>query len=232
LFEPGEQWIYGTSTDWVGRVVEAISGKPLDEYFRERILLPLGMGDTFYNVPAAKQSRVTATHRRRADGSIAADPNPPAAPVTRGAGGGGLFSTAADYIRFVQMMLNGGTLNGVRILSAETVASMGANQIGSVSVRALKTARPEMSSDFTFVADGRDKWGLGFQITTDAHPGKRAAGSLSWGGIENTYFWIDPTRGIGGVILMQFFPFADTQALRVYDAFERAVYSLAGGSKE
>ena len=145
--------------------------------------------------------------------------------MTQPVGGGGLASTAPDYIRFLQMLLNQGTLNGVRIVSAETIAAMGQNHIGTVGVRAVKTAMPERSSDFTFVADGRDKWGIGFMITADGKPGRRSAGSLSWGGINNTYFWVDPARGIAGVILMQFLPFADSKALAVYDAFERAVYA-------
>jgi CubicO group peptidase (beta-lactamase class C family) len=107
---------------------------------------------------------------------------------------------------------------------------MGRNHIGEVGVRALKTAMPERSSDFSFVADGRDKWGLGFLISTDGQVGKRSPGSLSWGGINNTYFWVDPTRGIAGVILMQFLPFADDKALAVYDAFERAVYEAGAES--
>jgi len=82
--------------------------------------------------------------------------------------------------------------------------------------------------DFTFVNDGRDKWGLGFLLTAVAVPGKRSVGSLSWGGIDNTYFWIDQTRGVGGVIMMQFLPFADTKALAIYDIFERRIYQLLG----
>ena len=105
-----------------------------------------------------------------------------AAPI----GGGGLASTASDYGRFVRMLLNGGALDGARVLKAETVALMGQNHIGAVSVPALKTALPR-SADFTFIADGRDKWGLGFLITADQVPGKRSPGSLSWGGINNTY---------------------------------------------
>jgi CubicO group peptidase (beta-lactamase class C family) len=104
---------------------------------------------------------------------------------------------------------------------------MAQNQIGSVSARALQSALPERSSDFTFIADGRDKWGFGFLITVDQVPGKRSAGSLSWGGIDNTYFWIDPKQGIAAAILMQYLPFADAKALAVYDAFERAVYQLS-----
>jgi CubicO group peptidase (beta-lactamase class C family) len=114
----------------------------------------------------------------------------------------------------------------VQVLRPETVAQMSQNQIGAVSVPALKTALAR-SADFTFIADGRDKWGLGFLITVDQLPGMRSPGSLSWGGINNTYFWIDPTRGIAGVIMMQYLPFADAKALATYNAFERGAYQLA-----
>jgi methyl acetate hydrolase len=226
LFEPGERWIYGTGLDWVGRLVESLSGNTLEEYFRQHIFGPLEMSDTSYNVPDQKQARLVTVHRRRGDASFDVDPNQPPVAVTRFVGGGGLSSTATDYVHFLQMLLNRGTWRGTRILAAGSVAQMSTNQIGSVSVPALKTAVPERSSDFTFVADGRDKWGLGFLITTDQVPGKRSPGSLSWGGINNTYFWVDPTRGIAGVILMQFLPFADSRALAVYDSFERAIYQL------
>jgi methyl acetate hydrolase len=232
LFEPGERWLYGTSTDWVGRLVEAVSGKTLDEYFRERILGPLGMSDTFFNVPENRYSRLVTVHHRQSDGTLVEQANQPTPAVTEFNGGGGLSSTASDYIRFLRMLLNHGRLGGARILSADTVALMGRNQIGELGVGALKTAMPERSNDFTFIDDGRDKWGLGFLITTAHVTGKRSAGSLSWGGINNTYFWIDPTRGVAGVIMMQFLPFADAKALAVYDTFERGVYHLAGASKQ
>ena len=112
------------------------------------------------------------------------------------------------------------------LTGAATLNPPDAWKIGSVGVRAVKTTMPERSSDFAFVADGRDKWGIGFMITADERPGNRSAGSLSWGGINNTYFWIDPRRGIAGVILMQYLPFADSKALAVWDGFERAVYRL------
>lgn len=231
LFEPGEQWMYSTSTDWVGRLVEGISGQTLEAYFRDHIFRPLGMVDTSYNVPDDRHRRLVTVHRRRSDGGFEVDPNQPATSVTRFNGGGGLASTAADYARFLQMFLNRGTLNGVSILSPGSMTRMGENQIGNVGVGALKTALPERSRDFSFIADGRDKWGLGFLITADHVRGKRSAGSLSWGGINNTYFWIDPTQEIAGVILMQYLPFADGKALAVYDAFERAVYQLATVSR-
>jgi methyl acetate hydrolase len=226
LFEPGARWHYGTSTDWLGKVVEAVSGRPLDEYFRLRITDPLRMADTFYNVPADKQARLVAVHHRDSNGVIVKDEVQPGPTINPIIGGGGLASTAADYIRFVRMILNDGELDGVRILKADTVAAMGQNAIGNLGVPALKTALPR-SEDFSFIADGRDKWGLGFLITVDEVKGKRSAGSLSWGGIYNTYFWIDRTRGIGGVILTQFLPFADRKALALYDGFERGVYQLA-----
>jgi len=228
LFDPGERWHYSTSTDVVGKLVEVVSGQKLEDYFREHIFAPLKMDDTSYNVPEQKGPRLVAQQQRagaRMDGAVELQ-NPQlgltiAAPI----GGGGLASTAGDYGRFMRMLLDGGVLDGVRVLKAETVALMGQNQIGAISVPALKSALPR-SADFTFIADGRDKWGLGFLITADQIPGKRSPGSLSWGGINNTYFWIDPNRGIGGVIMMQYLPFADAKALAVCDAFERGAYQL------
>jgi methyl acetate hydrolase len=231
LFEPGEKWWYGTSTDIVGRLVEKISGQTLEDYFRQHIFIPLKMTDTSYNVPEQKAARLVAAQQRngeRMDGAIVKTAVQPGLTIPQPVGGGGLASTASDYGRFVRMLLNGGELDGARVLKAETVALMGQNQIGNVSVPALASALPR-SRDFSFIADGRDKWGLGFLITTDHAPGKRSAGSLSWGGISNTYFWVDQNRGIAGVILMQYLPFADPAALAVYDAFERAAYQLADG---
>jgi CubicO group peptidase (beta-lactamase class C family) len=228
LFDPGERWHYGTSVDVVGRVVEVVSGQKLEDYFREHIFAPLKMNDTSYNVPESKGPRLVAQQQRagaRMDGAIELQNPQPGLTIAAPVGGGGLASTADDYGRFMRMLLNGGTLDGVRVLKAETVALMGQNHIGAVSVPALKSALPR-SADFTFIADGRDKWGLGFLITTDQVPGKRSPGSLSWGGINNTFFWVDPTRGIGGVIMMQYLPFADAKALATYDTFERGAYQL------
>jgi methyl acetate hydrolase len=231
VFEPGERWLYSTSTDWVGRLVEKVSGQSLEDYFRQHIFMPLGMADTFYFVPKDKEARLVTVNRRIANGSIVKESVQPPTSGFTPIGGGGLSSTANDYLRFTRALLNGGELDGARILSAGTVALMGQNHIGALGVPAQKTAIPERSDDFSFIADGRDKWGLGFLITADAVPGKRSAGSLSWGGINNTYYWLDPAKGITGVILMQFLPFADRKALALYDAFERGVYQLADASR-
>ena len=226
LFDPGTQWVYGTSTDMLGKIVEKISGETLDGYFRAHILGPLQMNDTGYNVPAEKQARIVNLHQRGADGMLVEQPRKRPAVATRFGGGGGLYSTAGDYLRFLRMLLNGGELDGARILSRESVALMGQNQIGAVGVRALKTAQSDHSADLTYIDDGRDKWGLGFMITARHVDGKRSAGSLSWGGLFNTYFWLDPARGVAGVILLQFLPFSDPQALALYTAFEREVYRM------
>lgn len=229
LFDPGERWHYSTSTDVVGRLVETVSGERLEDYFHDHIFVPLKMNDTSYNVPEAKGPRMVAQQQRagaRMDGAVELQSPQPGLTIPAPVGGGGLASTADDYGRFMRMLLNGGTLDGARVLKAETVALMGQNQIGAVSVPALKSALPR-SADFTFINDGRDKWGLGFLITTKQKPGLRSPGSLSWGGINNTFFWIDPARGLGGVIMMQYLPFADARALATYDAFERGAYHLA-----
>jgi methyl acetate hydrolase len=233
LFDPGERWHYSTSTDVVGKLVEAVSGQKLEDYFRQHIFAPLKMDDTSYNVPEAKGPRLVAQQQRagaRMDGAIELQKPQLGLTIAAPIGGGGLASTADDYGRFVRMLLNGGALDGVRVLKAETVALMGQNHIGAVSVPALKSALPR-SADFTFIADGRDKWGLGFLITADQVQGKRSPGSLSWGGINNTFFWIDPARGIAGVIMMQYLPFADARALAVYDAFERGAYQLVNAER-
>jgi CubicO group peptidase (beta-lactamase class C family) len=233
LFDPGERWLYGTSTDVVGKLVEKASGQKLEDYFRQHIFAPLRMADTSYNVPQDKAARLVAAQQRageRMDGAIVLQTPQPGLTIPEPIGGGGLASTANDYGRFVRMLLNGGELDGARVLKAETVALMGENHIGAVSVPALKTALAR-SADFSFIADGRDKWGLGFLITTDQASGKRSPGSLSWGGINNTYFWIDPSRGIAGVILLQYLPFADAKALAVYDAFERGAYQLVNAER-
>jgi methyl acetate hydrolase len=233
LFDPGERWHYSTSTDVVGRLVEVISGQKLEDYFREHIFIPLAMNDTFYNVPEPKGPRLVAQQQRggeRMDGAIELQQPQPGLTIAAPIGGGGLASSADDYGRFVRMWLNGGALDGARVLETETVALMGQNHIGAVAVPALKSALPR-SADFTFIADGRDKWGLGFLITADQVPGMRSPGSLSWGGINNTFFWIDPTRGIAGVIMMQYLPFADAMALAVYDTFERGAYALVNAER-
>jgi CubicO group peptidase (beta-lactamase class C family) len=224
LHDPGARWTYGESTRVLGTLVEEVSGQPLDEFLSERIFVPLGMGDTFYTVPAPKAGRVVTVHRATSDGFVES-PNPAqiTAPVY---GDGGLHSTAADYAKFIQLFLNDGRApNGMRLLSEATVALIGENHIGAIFVEQQPAALPALTEPFPLGA-GRDKFGLGFQITgphTDAFA--RSPGSMSWAGIFNTEFWIDPARGIGGVLLMQYLPFYDVAAIEALQGFERLVYT-------
>jgi CubicO group peptidase (beta-lactamase class C family) len=223
LHDPGTRWTYGESTRVLGTLVEEVSGQPLDEFLSERIFVPLGMSDTFYTVPAPKVSRVVTVHRTTADGLVE---TPNTAPITAPVyGDGGLHSTAADYAKFIQLFLNNGRApNGMRLLSEATVALMGENHIGAVFVEQQPGALPALSEPFPLGA-GRDKFGLGFQITgPHDDPFARSAGSMSWAGIFNTEFWIDPQRGIGGVLLMQYLPFYDGAAISTLQGFERRVY--------
>jgi len=223
LHDPGTRWTYGESTRVLGTLVEEVSGQPLDEFLAERIFVPLGMSDTFYKVPAPKTGRVATVHRMTPDGLVET-PNPAeiTAPVY---GDGGLHSTAADYAKFIQLFLNEGRApNGMRLLSEATALLMGQNHTGSVLVEQQPAAIPALSEPFPLGA-GRDTFGLGFQVT-GAHDDAfaRSPGSMSWAGIFNTEFWIDPKRGIGGVLLMQYLPFYDAVAIETLQGFERRVY--------
>ena len=221
--EPGAQWTYGASTRVLGEVIEKITGERIDAYLETHIFVPLGMRDTSYTVPPEKYSRVVTVHQK-ANNAITETQNPTPIPATI-RGDGGLFSTAADYSRFVQVILNRGQLGGVRILKESTVAEMSKNQTGSVKVRLQPSADPLRSKPYPQGAD-EDVWGLGFQIAAPRtpNPSMRSPGSLSWAGINNTYYWIDPQKQIGAVILMQMLPFYDEAALRVLNGFEERVY--------
>lgn len=225
VFEPGAAWQYGTSVDWAGRLVEVISGKSLEPYFQENILQPLGMNDTSFILPTEKFDRLVSGYQHEPGGMWRQNPRvQPATPV-RPTGGGGLYSTAPDYIRFAQMILGKGRLGSVPILKPDTVAQMSRNQIGSLNAGRLRTFRPERSAAVDLHSGAQDKWGLGFLINTVAYKGGRSAGSLAWAGLNNTFYWIDPHRGLAAVIMMQFLPFVDEAAVGMLGDFERSVYA-------
>jgi CubicO group peptidase (beta-lactamase class C family) len=230
MFDPGERWQYGMSIDWVGRIVAQTSGDPLDVYFRKHIFDPLGMRDTAFIVTPQQHERLASSHKRRPDGSLLAEPleklQPSSGPHSF-SGGGGIYSTAPDYLTLIRALLGGGALNGARILRPETVALMGQNQIGDVDVGVLKTTVPAVSNDVDFFPGIRLKWGFGSMLTTQAVPGGRGAGSMTWAGLLNTYYWIDPGKRIAAVFMTQVLPFADTRALRLYRQFETGIYAAA-----
>ncbi len=225
-FDPGERWDYGINIDWVGKAVERASGERLGAYFARHLFAPLGIKDTQFKLTPEHRARLAAMHARGEDGALAPIPFEVEQEPEFEMGGGGLYSTAADYLAFAQMFLNDGrAADGAQVLKPETVQLMAENAIGELNVRLLQTAMPASSNDAEFFPGMVKKWGLGFMITTEAVPGGRAAGSLAWAGLGNTYFWIDPRNSVAGVILMQLLPFADTKALALFDRFEKAVYA-------
>ena len=229
--EPGQKWEYGINIDFVGKAVEAVSGKKLDAYLKDHIFTPLGMRDTGFKIGADQRSRLVGMHARGADGKLSPMPFELAQEPEFHMGGGGLYGTAPDYIRFLRALLNGGELDGSRILKHETVKMMGENHIGEHEVTTLKTAMPPFSNDVDLYPDQPKKWGLSFLINTKRTAEGRSPMSLAWAGLANTYFWLDPTLGVAGVILMQLLPFADAKALGLYAAFERGIYAGLGHSQ-
>jgi methyl acetate hydrolase len=225
VFDPGERWEYGINTDWVGRLVEAASGRPLDAYFRERIFAPLGMTDSGFVTTTEQRARQARLHQRQADGSLLLQPlEPPATAAEFWSGGGPLYSTGRDYLQLLQMLLHGGSWNGARLLRPETVTLMGENHTGEIPAGTMKTALPEMSSDVDFFPGARIRWGLGYMLNLDRGPNGRSAGTVSWGGLYNTYYWLDPVRRVTGLIMTQVLPFADPRVVALYGRFEGAIY--------
>ena len=223
LHDPGERWTYGESTRVLGRLVERISGQPLDEFLRDRLFEPLGMEETYFTVPAADTERVATAHAPGENG-LAEQTNPEqvSSPVR---GDGGLSSTADDYAKFMQLFLRDGrTADGTQLVAPETIERMGENQIGALRVGTQPAAMPAVTRPFPLGA-GRDTFGLGFQVTGEHdEPNRRSAGALSWAGIYNTQFWIDREAGICAVLLMQYLPFYDEAAIETLVGFERLVY--------
>ena len=219
VHEPGSAFAYGTGTDVVGEIVRPVSGLSLDDFFRRRIFEPLGMTDTAFSLPA-DLSRLTHVHRRSGDAfrTLALE-----AGDNEVRGGSGLFSTAPDYARLVRCLLRGGELDGVRLLSPDAVAEIGRNQIGEFGASMQRTAVSDRSNDFIFM-DGSQKFGFGVMVETVQQPGKRPVGSFGWGGIVNTFFWVDTASDLAAVLMMQLAPFANRASIELLDAFERAVY--------
>jgi len=224
LFDPGERWEYGISIDWVGKMVEAAAGQRLDRYLQEHILGPLGMQDTMFRLGPSQRARLASVHQRDAAGALA--------PIEFGLpeepefhmGGGGLYGTVPDYLAFTLMLLQGGAHRGARVLRAETVDLMAQNHIGALEVAPMRTAIPPLSNDVELYPGISKKWGLSFLINAAPLPTGRAAGSLAWAGLANTYFWVDRTRRVSGVFASQVLPFFDRTATDLLTTFETEVY--------
>jgi CubicO group peptidase (beta-lactamase class C family) len=224
--DPGTQWQYGISHEWVGLAIERASGRRLDEYVRANIFEPLGMCDSTWQLRDELQPRLAEVYRRDSAGRLSPGVRKfPVAPEFV-PGGGALYSTAGDYLAFIRMLLNGGRSESVEILTPDSVALMGENHTGAISVGKLVPAMPDMSNPVEFMHETRCCWGLGFQVNLEPLPTGRSAGSLAWAGLGNTYFWIDRARGVGGVLFTQILPFGDRAVLDLFARFETAVYDM------
>jgi methyl acetate hydrolase len=227
-FEPGERWQYGISMDWVGKLVEQVADQSLEVYFRENIFEPLRMEDSGFLIGSAQKCRLATFANRQPDGSLAPAPFEIPQRPEFFMGGGGAFSTPRDYLAFLQMLLNGGSLNGARVLRPETVAEMMVNQIGDLNAHEMRSAQPAYSNSFDQFPGQPHKWGLSFDINTRPGPNGRAAGSISWAGLLNCYFWLDPTTKVTGALFTQILPFYDDRVVALYRAFEHDLYRGLG----
>ena len=227
VFDPGERWEYGINIDWAGKMVEAVSGKSLGLFMQENLFDPLAMRSTSFKISASMRERISGVHLRGPDDSLAPFPfELPQEPEFE-MGGGGLYSTAGDYLRFVRMILNNGQLAGERVLKPESVWALGQNQMGDCRVTPLVAAIP-LTLDAEFFPGSPKSWSLAFQVNHEDLSTGRPSGGLMWAGLANSYYWIDQKTGIAGVYITQLFPFADQQSLPTYLAFESAVYRGLG----
>jgi len=224
LFDPGERWCYGIGIDWAGKIVEAVSGQKLGAYLRDNLLGPLGMDDTGFKITPAMRTRLAKIHHRAEDGSLAPgdleiEQNP-----ENEMGGGGLYGTVPDYLKFIRMILNDGAAGATQVLKPETVQLMSRNAMGALRVTMLKSAAPPLTNDAEFFPGVEKSWGLSFQINEQPAPTGRPAGGLMWAGLANSFYWIDRSTGIGGAYMTQILPFADVRSVPLYYAFETAAY--------
>jgi methyl acetate hydrolase len=224
MFDPGERWLYGINIDWAGKMVEAVSGEPLGVYLHENLFSPLGMDTTAFKITPQMRARLAKVHQRGDAGQLTPIDFEMTQDPEFEMGGGGIYSTGGDYLMFVRMILNRGKGNGNRVLKPETVDLMSRNAMGDLKVTLLKTIIPPLSHDAEFFPGMPKSWGLSFMINEETAPTGRPAGSLAWAGLANTFFWIDPKTGVGGVYLSQVLPFVDSRTLSLFYGFEKTVY--------
>ncbi|MDP3547638.1 MAG: serine hydrolase domain-containing protein [Phreatobacter sp.] len=228
IAEPGEAFIYGISTDWAGHIVETVTGKPLEAVFRERIFDPLGMTDSMFRLGPDQHARRATVHGVKEDGTYVPTDMVVVQEPEFASGGGGMYATAGDYLTFLRMILGDGRLGGTRILGSDSISGLMTDQIPQLTVPALGLMSPMGLRSADFFRGKPTGWTLGFQMNREPTEEGRSAGALSWGGFANTFYWIDPAKGIAGVFLTQIAPFFDPRAVKLFREFETEVYrSLA-----
>jgi len=224
LFDPGERWEYGINLDWVGKIVEVVSGQRLGDYLQHNLFAPLEMHSTSFQISSSQRARLASMHARGPDEALAVVPfELPQEPQFQ-SGGAGLYSTAQDYLHFTEMLLHCGTFNGTQVLQPATVHTMAQNHIGDLHCGELRSIAPALAHTANFFPGMPQKWGLSFLINTAQTPQGRSPGSLAWSGLANTFFWIDPTKRVTGVFMTQLLPFFDPKAIALFRAYEAAVY--------
>ncbi len=224
MFEPGSAWTYGTGLGWVGQLVEAVSGERFDAYLDRHVFAPLGMTRTSFASGASRGLPQAAMHARQADEGLApidfAMPPPPYPSM----GGGGLYSTAGDFLKFLEAILD----RGGPILKPQTVAAMAGSQWEGLEVGVLPgVSGQQLCGHFDPFPGATKQWGLGFVINPAAGPNGRSPGSLAWAGLANCYYWVDPKARVAGAMLAQVLPFGDERLLTAFGQFERAAYGRA-----
>ena len=226
LFDPGDEWEYGSNIDWVGQVVEGITGRRLGEVMAERIFAPLDMNSSGFRLTADMRARLARMHQREADGSLKPMPDfeLPQDPEVH-MGGHALYSTVGDYCKFIRMWLNDGAGRHGRVLKKETVQAAEKNNLGRMKIKGLPGVIPTLSNYAEFFPGMPKSWALTFMINDEDAPTGRPAGALAWAGLPNLYYWIDRKNGIGGFWATQVFPFADPTSVGGYLDFETAVYA-------
>jgi methyl acetate hydrolase len=224
MTDPGTRWGYGPSIDWLGLCVEKVSGLSIVDFCQREIFEPLGMSNTYFEVPESEQHRLAAVRIRGADGHFGPiEVAPPSKPEVYGMGHC-LYSTAPDYLRFLRMFLNRGELDGRRVLSKMGVDWMLADQMRGLTLRRMVTSSP-LTDDFEPFPGTRVTHSFGFMRNEADIPGMRSAGSLAWAGVLNSHYWFDPVKDVAAVIMTQSLPFVEPRYLKTYEAYERAVYN-------
>jgi CubicO group peptidase (beta-lactamase class C family) len=226
--DPGTRWEYGTSTDWLGQIVEAVSGQDLAAYCRQHIFGPLGMADATFSPTDEQRGRMMLMHSRTSDRDLVPTPIDLPAEPEMWSGGLGAFATAMDYLRFMRALLRGGELDGERVLRRETVELAFTDHLQGAKLPAVVfSAIRELSNDIPSLPLLQG-WGLGVHLALTDIPGMRRAGTGDWAGIANCCFWIDRVAGVCGAFMTQVLPAYDARAADTAIRFERAVYAELG----